>query len=210
MRRDALRNQQRILDAAREILAEQGTDATIELIAARAGVGIGTVYRRFPTKDALVDELVRSIMSGLIAGAHRELDDPDGAGLERFLRLISESFAEHRRYAHLLVGRPASTCGADELRRVIAQLLDQAQAQGRIRGDVVLGDVMTLIWAVRGVIEISGAVTSRAWQRHLDLHLTALRPESPPSGLPALADQQVTRIARSQVASGGTGNRRPS
>lgn len=199
MRSDAERNQRRVLDAAREILAEHGTDATMELIATRAGVGIGTVYRGFPTKDALVDELVRSIMSGLVERARRALEHADGTGLERFLQVMGRSFAEHRRYAHLLVGRPASECGADQLRRLIAALLEKAQAQGRIRDDVVLGDVMALVWGIRGIVEITGAVTPRAWQRHLDLHLSALRPQSPRSELPALSDRQLARITGQPV-----------
>ena len=68
-----LRNQERVIEAAREVLAELGTDATVEQIASRAGVGVGTVYRHFPTKDALVDELVTQIIDTLIASADIEL-----------------------------------------------------------------------------------------------------------------------------------------
>ena len=71
-RRDAVRNHHRILDAAREVLGESGADACMEEIAARAGVGVGTVYRRFASKDALIDELVRLAMEEVTAAAESD------------------------------------------------------------------------------------------------------------------------------------------
>jgi AcrR family transcriptional regulator len=77
-RRDAVRNYHRILDAAREVLGESGAEASMEEIAARAGVGIGTVYRKFASKDALIDELLRLAMEQLTAAADRALTRADG------------------------------------------------------------------------------------------------------------------------------------
>jgi AcrR family transcriptional regulator len=68
-RRDAVRNYHRVLNAAREVLGESGADASMEEIAARAGVGVGTVYRRFANKDALIDELVRLSMAEALTKA---------------------------------------------------------------------------------------------------------------------------------------------
>ncbi len=75
-RRDAVRNYHRVLNAAREVLGESGADASMEEIAARAGVGVGTVYRRFANKDALIDELVRLSMSEALAEARQALAVP--------------------------------------------------------------------------------------------------------------------------------------
>ena len=86
-RRDAVRNYHRILDAARDVLGESGAEAGMEEIAARAGVGIGTVYRRFASKDALIDELVRLVMEEVTAAADRALTRDDGHGLEEFLQV---------------------------------------------------------------------------------------------------------------------------
>ena len=193
MRRDAARNQERVLVAARDLLDEHGPDATMELIAARAGVGVGTVYRRFPTKDALIDELVRLILADLIAEAREALSDADG--LRTVLFALGRSFTEHRGYAHLLVGRAPAECGAEVLRGLLAELLRNAKAHGQVAADVTLGDVMALIWAVRGIVESSAAVTSRAWQRHLDLHLRALGGGAGASDLPTMSARDLDRIA---------------
>ena len=80
LRRDAVRNQQLIVDAARQVVSEFGTDAGMELIAARAGVGVGTVYRRFPSKEALVDELIRLIHAEHIDAA-RDVRHANGGKL---------------------------------------------------------------------------------------------------------------------------------
>src|SRR6204780_1329515 len=84
-RRDAVRNHQRILAAARDVLGESGADASMEEIASRAGVGVGTVYRHFANKDALIDELVRLSLCEALAGARSALAGPGGDGLEQFL-----------------------------------------------------------------------------------------------------------------------------
>lgn len=200
IRRDALRNQQRVLKAARDVLAEHGTDATMELIASRAGVGIGTVYRHFPTKDALIDELVALIVSDLTASARASLARADGTGLEAFLRVLGRSFAEHRGYAHLLVGRTPAQCGAEQLRRLIGELLEQAKQHGRIGADIGIGDIMATVWAIRGIIETSAGVTPRAWLRHLDLHLAALGPAAGRSDHPAISERQLARISGGNAA----------
>ena len=98
MRRDAVRNHERILDAARDVLGESGADACIEEIAARAGVGVGTVYRRFASKDALIDELLRLVMGELTTAAQDALARSDGHGLEDLLRAFGRSFADHAQY----------------------------------------------------------------------------------------------------------------
>jgi AcrR family transcriptional regulator len=194
LRRDAARNQQRVLDAARQALAEHGTDATIEQIAALAGVGVGTVYRRFPAKEALVDALLTQIMDELLAAADIELARGDGNGLERFLFTLGRSLAGHRAYADLLVGHDRTESGADKLRRRISDLTEQAATHGLLAPGIGLGDVMTAIWALRGVIETSGGATSTGWQRFLDLHLAALRDPSWHSAHPAITVRQLNRI----------------
>ncbi len=193
-RRDAVRNQQRVLDAGRAVLAEDGLNATMELIAARAGVGVGTVYRHFATKDALLDELVRRIVAELTAAAAADLARGDGTGLEHFLGVIGQSFTEHRGYAHLLVGRAAAKSGAEQLRQLIGELLVQAKEHGRFGADIGIGDIMATIWAMRGIVDSSGNVTPRGWRRPLDLHLAALRSPVRLSREPALTERQLERI----------------
>jgi AcrR family transcriptional regulator len=94
LRRDARRNYERILDAARLAFGESGAEACMEEIAARAGVGVGTVYRRFASKDALIDELLRLATQELIRDAEHALARTDGYGLHELLRAFGRSFAE--------------------------------------------------------------------------------------------------------------------
>lgn len=183
LRRDAVRNQQLVIEAAREVLSEFGTDASMELIASRAGVGVGTVYRRFPNKEALVDEIAGRMLRELTEVARRSLALPDGRGLERFLRVIGRSLAEHRGYADKLVTQSKASC-VEQLRDRVSQLLVQAQESGRVAPGVELGDIMALIWGLRGIVETSGAVVPNAWQRQLDIQLAGLRDVAVPPDSP--------------------------
>jgi AcrR family transcriptional regulator len=195
MRRDAVRNQRRVLDAAREVLSEYGTDATMELIASRAGVGVGTIYRNYPNKDALIDALVRSIFEELLTAGRAALELPAGTGLEQLLRTLGTSMSEHRGYARMLVGHIRAASGADQLRELLARLVEQARAAGELGSWVTVGDVMTLVWAVRGVVETTGSVAPTAWERLLEIHLGALRSSDPVSSRRSVTAAQLERIA---------------
>lgn len=201
LRRDAVRNHRLVVEAAREVFSEFGTDASMELIASRAGVGVGTVYRRFPNKEALIDEIAGLMLRELTEVARRSLTLPDGTGLERFLRVIGHSLAEHRGYADKLVGHSKAAC-VELLRDAIVDLLVQAQEHGRIAAGVELGDIMALIWGLRGIVETSGAVVPDAWRRQLDLQLAGLRAATVPPGIPAA-------VSRAQLRLIGTGHRAP-
>jgi AcrR family transcriptional regulator len=197
-RRDAQRNRALVLSAAGDVLSEHGIDATVDQIAAHAGVGIGTVYRHFPNKDALVDAFVESIFDHLLGAANAQLDRTDGRGLEEFLDVLGSSLSEHLSYAQALAGRPTAQCGADQLRRAITRLTAQATTAGRLADWVTVGDVMTLIWALRGVIDTSHRSAPSAWQRHLDIHLSALRSAEEPSTRDAISSRRLAAIARDQ------------
>jgi AcrR family transcriptional regulator len=174
-RRDAIRNYHRILDAAREVLGESGTDAGMEEIAARAGVGVGTVYRRFTNKDALIDELLRLSTDEALAAAEQALTLPGGDGLEELLRALGGLFARHARYAHLLLQRRTDSAGARRVRAVIAELTARALAAGTLGPGVTVADVMALTWAMRGLVEATSEAGPDSWQRFLDIHLAGLR-----------------------------------
>ena len=194
MRRDAVRNQQLVIVAARDVLSEFGTDASMELIASRAGVGVGTVYRRFPNKEALVDEIARLMLSELVEEARRALALGDGTGLEVFLRELGHSLVKHRGCADKLIGH-SSTGSVEQLRDLVGELLDQAKHSGRVGPDIELGDVMTGAWALRGIVETSGGVAPDAWQRYLDIHLAGLRAAGGVSTRPAVTRSQLQEIS---------------
>src|ERR1700755_2325810 len=88
LRRDAEQNRRRLLDAAAEVFAEHGLEAGVDEIARVAGVGMGTLYRRFPTKDALIEELVRELLVEMLQAARDAHREPDGGGLVTFLYAI--------------------------------------------------------------------------------------------------------------------------
>lgn len=179
-RRDAVRNYYRILDAAREVLGESGASASMEEIAARAGVGVGTVYRRFANKDALIDELIRLALDEVLAATEQALARTGGHGLEDLLRAIGQSFADHARYASLLLQRShTDAAAAARIRSAIDELTARAVAAGTVHPGVTTGDVMALVWAMRGLVQ-AGDVAPEAWQRFLSIHLAGLRTGTPP------------------------------
>lgn len=183
-RRDAVRNHHRILAAAREVLGESGADASMEEIAARAGVGVGTVYRRFTSKDALIDELLQLALEEILSSTELALARTDGQGLEELLRVLGQSFADHARYASLLLERHTDAATARRIRAAIDELTTRAITAGTVNSGITAGDVLALIWAMRGLVQATGEVTPGAWQRFLDIHLTGMRAAAPPSGAP--------------------------
>jgi AcrR family transcriptional regulator len=193
--RDATRNDALVLQAAREVLAESGPQASMEQIATRAGVGVGSIYRRFPSKDALIDELVRLVMEDLDTAAEAALADDDGGGLERFLHGLGRSFVEHRRYAALMLARGGDETGTRRVRRQIAQLTDNARGAGTLNPEVTLGDVMALIWSLRALAETTGDVAPGAWKRHLDIHLDGMRGTHGSHWSKPITDRQLAKLA---------------
>ncbi len=175
MRRDAVRNYERILDAAREVFDESGADACMEGIAARAGVGVGTVYRRFASKDALIDELLRLALEQLNCDAERALARADGYGLHELLGAFGRSFAEHARYANLLLARQSDADAARKLREAMVELTSRAVSAGTVAPGTTIDDVTALTSAMRGMIHTARDVPPHAWQRFLDIHLAGLR-----------------------------------
>jgi AcrR family transcriptional regulator len=187
-RRDAVRNYHRILDAAREVLGESGADASMEEIATRAGVGVGTVYRRFASKEALVDELLRLALEDVLVGTERALARTDGYGLAELLASIGQSFAEHARYA-------TEAAVSRRIRAAIDELTERARAAGTINPAITSGDVLALIWAMRGLVQAAGEVAADAWHRFLDIHLAGMRAAGSPSDAPSISSRQLSRLA---------------
>jgi AcrR family transcriptional regulator len=179
LRRDAQRNYDRILDAARQAFGESGADACMEEIATRAGVGVGTVYRRFASKDALIDELLRLATDELVRDAEHALARTDGYGLHELLRAFGRSFAEHARYANLLLQRQPDACAASKLRQAIGELTARATSAGTVNPGITGDDVLTLISAMRGLIHTVPDSTPHIWQRFLDIHLAGMTVPGP-------------------------------
>jgi AcrR family transcriptional regulator len=142
LRADAQRNLDRLLEAAGECFAESGVDASIDEIARRAGVGHGTVFRRFPTKDALVAAVMEGNMRSLTAVAVEAQDEPDG--FERFVRYAAAAYAQNRALIEGIT-RCQHTPQAELLVAAVGELVGRAQAAGEVRADVAVVDVLALI-----------------------------------------------------------------
>jgi AcrR family transcriptional regulator len=190
-----VRNYHRILDAAREVLGESGADACMEEIAARAGVGVGTVYRRFASKDALIDELLQLALEEIVSATERALARADGHGLEELLRALGQSFADHARYASLLLARQTDDAAGQRIRAAVDELTARAIAAGTVNPGVTVGDVMALVWAMRGLVQATGEVAPDAWRRFLDIQLAGLRAAGPLSSVPPISSRQLAELA---------------
>ena len=186
LRRDAVANRQRLLRAAAEVFAREGLEAGVEEIARVAGVGIGTLYRRFPTKDALIAELVRDLLTDVLALARAALSVPGGGGLEHFLYAACEDQVAQCGCLARLWTDAESAALKSECRAVIRQLLTIAQDHGRVRTDANLADVDLILWSLRGVIEAAQEARMPASRRHIALMVAGLRPSPEPLGVPML------------------------
>ncbi|WP_228980522.1 TetR/AcrR family transcriptional regulator [Streptomyces sp. DH12] len=181
MRADARRNHERLLDVARAAFAEHGTDAALEDIARRAGVGIGTLYRHFPNRHALMNAVFQDAVTALLARSRElaEAEEPCTA-LVAWLRAIVTHAGEYRGLARALLavssdpGSALSQCSVP-LREAGERLLVRAQRAGAVRGDVSIGDLMQLTNAIALAAEQAPADPALA-DRLLTLTLRGLKP----------------------------------
>ena len=179
LRADARRNRERILESARAAFAESGDVVQIDDVARHAGVGVGTVYRHFPTKQALLAELVRQTFR-LFTGRAREALVADGepfALIEGLLRRIAETAAGDAGVQYALASSDGQAwteaqAEQDELIAVIAELIERARRAGTIRPDIEATDIGMLIC---GVVSAMGPRPGFDWRRHLDLVIDTLR-----------------------------------
>jgi AcrR family transcriptional regulator len=183
LRQDAQRNRERILEAARETFKEQGLDASLEEIARRARVGIATLYRRFPTRDALIEEVfvdgIRSFEQ--LAEEALQIDDAWTA-FSTFIEQMCERQAENWGLKDLMCMRfPDSKLMEEKRKRVrttVQRLLARAQAEGAVRADVTPEDIEFVFWSNGRVVEATRDVAPHAWRRNLALMLDAFRAEN--------------------------------
>jgi AcrR family transcriptional regulator len=181
LRRDAEANRRRILAAAAEAFARQGLDVPVDEIARRAGVGMGTLYRRFPTKAALVEAIFEEHLDRLAALAEQALlDDDPWRGLAGFIERTVALQAENRGFAAIMAvhlrDEQLLTGARRRVTPVVTRLIERAQAAGVLRPDVVHEDISVLFWTSARVVDATRDVAPEFWRRHLSLSLDGLRP----------------------------------
>ncbi|MER5923862.1 TetR/AcrR family transcriptional regulator [Streptomyces mirabilis] len=199
LRRDAQRNRDAIVAAARKAFAEQGLDASLEGVAREAGVAIGTVYRHFPRRLDLVEELFTAKFTDLLAAAEEAAAMDDAwEGFCSYLEKLCELQACDRAFNDLVSARlPVHALGRGMFERTkerVAQIFRNAQEQGVLRDDVTPEDIAFVIWSQVGIIQATRTVAPNAWRRHLHLLLDAFRAECAHDlPEPALTPQQFAQ-----------------
>jgi AcrR family transcriptional regulator len=201
LRRDAERNRQRILDAARVVFAERGLGGSHDDIAREAGVGVGTVYRRFPDKEQLIDALFEARIEEIADAARAAADHADPwAALVGFLMRSQELQSEDRGLKEIVLGGARGTERAVAARSLIAPLvaevLQRAKNANVVRSDIELTDLPLIQLAIGTIAESSRDIAPEVWRRMMTLVLDGLRPECARSQLvsPALDEEQADAV----------------
>ena len=184
LRADARRNREKVLAAARSVFAEHGSDAQMDEVARRAKVGVGTVYRHFPTKEALFAALLQDAFARIAERSRDALDHEDP--WQAFVALMwdaGESLAGDRALSEAMqADLTMEPCpGQLELADITAKLIARAQAAGTMRPDAVVDDVPMLMCGI-GSATIRKLAYSASWRRHLAIVLDGLRAR--PDGTP--------------------------
>ncbi len=180
LRADAERNRERIVNAAARLFAEQGLSVPLEDIARSAGVGVATLYRRFPTRTDLATAAFECNMSSYVEAVERALANPDP--WDGFCALVFDLCAMQASdpglRALLTTAFPASSVIEVRVAETVAkveELIDRAQRQGALRPDIEVGDVVVMLLANAGVLEATREHAPDAWRRFAALMVDSFR-----------------------------------
>jgi AcrR family transcriptional regulator len=180
LRRDAERNRRRILHAAADVFTQRGLDASLDDVAREAGVGVGTVYRRFPDKESLVAELFADRIDTMVAVAEQACAARDPwQGLVSYLEYATQSLATDQGLRQLMMfatyGRDRVAYAREQMRPVISKLVQRAQEAGELRADFSATDVPIIAFMLASAAEYTSPVQPDLWRRYLALIIDALR-----------------------------------
>jgi AcrR family transcriptional regulator len=180
LRRDAERNRQRILRAAAEVFTQRGLDATLDDVARQAGVGVGTVYRRFPDKETLVGELFQDRIDEMVAVAEQACASSDPwQALVSFLEYAAATMAGDLGLRQLLMfatyGKDRGAYARERMRPVVTRLVERARAAGALREDFSATDVPLIAFMLAAAAEYAGLVQPELWRRYLALIVDGMR-----------------------------------
>ena len=186
LRADARRNREKVLAAARAVFSEQGVDAQMDDVASRADVGVGTVYRHFPTKDALLRALTEELFDVIAAHARELLDHDDPwEAFKDALWFGAAQTAGDRAFSELVAAQKKTLeqCpGQEDLTVTIGELMRRCIAAGKMRPDVVIDDIPLVMCGVGSASAMPHSMPD-AWRRHLGIVLDGMRAEAVSSPL---------------------------
>jgi AcrR family transcriptional regulator len=181
LRADARRNREKVLAAARAVFSEQGVDAQMDDVARRADVGVGTVYRHFPNKDALLQALTEELFDVIAAHARELLEHEDPwEAFKEALWFGAEKTAGDRAFSEIVAAhkKALTTCrGQEDLTITVGELMRRCIAEGRMRPDVVIDDIPLVMCGV-GSASAMPHPMPEAWRRHLGIVLDGFRAEA--------------------------------
>ena len=209
LRADAERNRRRILDAARSVFAEHGLGVGVDAVAREAGVGVGTIYRRFPTKQDLLAAVIEDGVARLadaVEAIAETTDDPWEA-FAGAVRAFAEGIARDRGFVEVIHGTPdyvpVAAEAKDRLLNGLDALLRRAQADGCVRDDVVVDDISALSMVAARLPRWRLEAQPELWTRYLALTLDGLRqagahelPHEPPVSVRDAPERRAARRGR--------------
>ncbi|WP_029111945.1 TetR/AcrR family transcriptional regulator [Mycobacterium sp. URHB0044] len=203
LRSDAERNRQRVIEAARDLFAARGLEATLNDVAHHAGLGVGTVYRRFPTKEELFEAIFEDAINQIADMAESALCEPDSwNGFEQFVTRLCEMTATDRGMREVAF---CKTCGGnrvdaarDRLVPALSKLVERAQQDGYLRPEISATDMPILGLLAGTVSEYAGHVDAELWRRYVALLLEGMRcrDDRRPIEAEALDDEQLETAMR--------------
>lgn len=209
LRKDAERNRQRVMEAARELFALRGLEATLNEVAHHAGLGVGTVYRRFPTKEDLFEAIFEDGMNRLTDMAESALRHTNSwHGFEWFVMQLCEMTATDRGMREVAF---CKTCGGkrvdaarDRLVPALSKLVERAQNDGYLRPEVSSTDMPILGLLAGTVSEYAGHVDADLWRRYAAILLEGMRcrDDRQPIEVNALDDEQLETAMRTWEPAG--------
>ena len=181
LRRDAERNRQRILKAASAVFNERGLDVSLDEIARHAGVGVGTVYRRFRTKEELIEALFLDRLDSVASIADEAYANPDAwRGLVSFMERMAEIMEGDLGLRQMLMfatyGRDLVAVARQRNEPLVDRLVRRAQAAGQLRADIRQTDIPFIVFILTEAAHLAYAANPGIWRRYLTLILDGMQP----------------------------------
>jgi len=201
LRRDAALNREKILRAAREVFGQHGLRVTLDDVARHAGVGVGTVYRRFPDKETLVRALFEQDLGIRQASAERALAHPDPwEGFADFLMEMGADLAENRGLQEVIMLGSHSSEPIETMRGgmlpFLEALIQRAQESGDLRAEITPSDIPVVVQMLSAASQFTQGKRPEVWRRYFEIILNGIRqrPDNLPLTTPSLSNETVEQV----------------
>ncbi len=201
LRRDAALNREKILRAAREVFGQHGLRVTLDDVARHAGVGVGTVYRRFPDKETLVRALFEQDLGIRQASAERALAHPDPwEGFADFLMEMGADLAENRGLQEVIMLGSHSSEPIETMRGgmlpFLEALIKRAQESGDLRAEITPSDIPVVVQMLSAASQFTQGKRPEVWRRYFEIILNGIRqrPDNLPLTTPSLSNETVEQV----------------